>query len=207
MRAVKAVVIVLGVMIVIALVAVIWAIFNLDNTADAPSEREGTIADASSVAKIFVNTNLAAAGGVMAAIVLNQIFYGKVDLTMALNGALAGLVSITAEPLTPAIWQSVIIGAVGIAVAQTGDGDDAVSAEDFVGVWESHDGVYTQFNLDGTYSSAWSLDEVSAGTFETGTWSFDGTEFVWVTTAGNCSPGDEGRYSHDPARRKNRGDE
>ncbi|MGI9425705.1 MAG: ammonium transporter, partial [Hyphomicrobiaceae bacterium] len=73
----------------------------------------GTIADASSVAKIFVNTNLAAAGGVVAAIILNQIIYGKVDLTMALNGALAGLVSITAEPLTPAIWQAVAIGAVG----------------------------------------------------------------------------------------------
>jgi len=73
----------------------------------------GTIADASSVAKIFVNTNLAAAAGVVAAMILTQIFYGKVDLTMAINGALAGLVSITAEPLTPAIWQAVLIGAVG----------------------------------------------------------------------------------------------
>jgi len=73
----------------------------------------GTIADAASVSKIFVNTNLAACGGVVAAVVLNQLFYGKVDLTMALNGALAGLVAITAEPLMPAIWQSVVIGSVG----------------------------------------------------------------------------------------------
>jgi len=73
----------------------------------------GTIADASSVAKIFVNTNLAAAAGVVAALVLTQIMYGKVDLTMALNGALAGLVSITAEPLTPSPVMSILIGAIG----------------------------------------------------------------------------------------------
>jgi len=73
----------------------------------------GTIADASSVSKIFVNTNLAAAAGVVAALVLTQIMYGKVDLTMALNGALAGLVSITAEPLTPSPVMAIMIGAVG----------------------------------------------------------------------------------------------
>jgi len=73
----------------------------------------GTIADASSVSKIFVNTNLAAAAGVVAALILTQIMYGKVDLTMALNGALAGLVSITAEPLTPSPVMALLIGAVG----------------------------------------------------------------------------------------------
>jgi len=73
----------------------------------------GTIADASSVSKIFVNTNLAAAAGVIAALILTQIMYGKVDLTMALNGALAGLVSITAEPLTPGPVMAILIGAVG----------------------------------------------------------------------------------------------
>ncbi len=73
----------------------------------------GSIADASSVSRIFVNTNLAAAAGVVAAMLLTQAIYKKVDLTMALNGALAGLVSITAEPLTPdPIW-AIGIGAVG----------------------------------------------------------------------------------------------
>ncbi len=73
----------------------------------------GTIEDASSVAKIFMNTNLAAAAGVVAALILTQIIYGKVDLTMALNGALAGLVSITAEPLTPSPVMAILIGSIG----------------------------------------------------------------------------------------------
>ena len=73
----------------------------------------GTAADAADVSRIFANTNLAAAGGVVVAIILTQILYGKVDITMALNGALAGLVSITAEPLTPSPLMSIIIGGVG----------------------------------------------------------------------------------------------
>ncbi|MBZ0217737.1 MAG: ammonium transporter, partial [Fimbriimonadaceae bacterium] len=76
----------------------------------------GTIADASSVSRIFVNTNMAAAAGVMVAIILTQVIYKKIDLTMALNGALAGLVSITAEPLMPSIAQTVIIGGIGGAI-------------------------------------------------------------------------------------------
>ena len=73
----------------------------------------GTIGDASDVSRIFANTNLAAAGGVVAAVVLTQIMYKKIDVTMALNGALAGLVSITAEPLAPSGGASILIGAVG----------------------------------------------------------------------------------------------
>jgi Amt family ammonium transporter len=76
----------------------------------------GTISDAASVAKIFVNTNMAAAAGVMVAIVLTQLLYKKIDVTMALNGALAGLVSITAEPLAPSVLQSIIIGGIGGAI-------------------------------------------------------------------------------------------
>ena len=76
----------------------------------------GTNADISDISRIFANTNLAAAGGVVAALLLTQLVYGKVDITMALNGALAGLVSITAEPLTPGPFAAIIIGAVGGAI-------------------------------------------------------------------------------------------
>ena len=73
----------------------------------------GSAADAVAVSQIFANTNMAAAGGVVAAIVTSKLIYKKVDLTMALNGALAGLVSITAEPLTPTIGEAILIGGVG----------------------------------------------------------------------------------------------
>jgi Amt family ammonium transporter len=73
----------------------------------------GSFSDASAISRIFVNTNLAAAGGAVVAMLLNQLVYGKVDLTMVLNGALAGLVSITAEPLTPSPIMAILIGGVG----------------------------------------------------------------------------------------------
>ena len=73
----------------------------------------GTVGDVADVSRIFANTNTAAAGGAIAALVLTQILYKKVDLTMVLNGALAGLVSITAEPLTPSLGAATLIGAVG----------------------------------------------------------------------------------------------
>ncbi|MEP3638621.1 MAG: ammonium transporter [Paracoccaceae bacterium] len=73
----------------------------------------GTVGDVSDVARIFANTNTAAAGGAVAALILTQVLYKKPDLTMVLNGALAGLVSITAEPLTPSLGMATIIGAVG----------------------------------------------------------------------------------------------
>ena len=65
------------------------------------------------VANIYVNTNLAAAGGLLAAVALTQIMYRKIDLTIVLNGAIAGLVSITAEPLAPSPGLAIVIGAVG----------------------------------------------------------------------------------------------
>lgn len=72
-----------------------------------------TIADANTVATVFVNTNLSAAGGLLAALVMARLLFGKADLTMILNGALAGLVAITAEPATPSALQALLIGAVG----------------------------------------------------------------------------------------------
>jgi Amt family ammonium transporter len=76
----------------------------------------GTISDAADVSKIFANTNLAAAGGVVCAVVLMQILTKKIDVTMALNGALAGLVAITAEPLAPSALEAILIGATGGAI-------------------------------------------------------------------------------------------
>ena len=73
----------------------------------------GTIGDVADVSRIFANTNAAAAMGAIVALVLTQLLYKKVDLTMVLNGALAGLVSITAEPLTPSLGMASLIGGVG----------------------------------------------------------------------------------------------
>ncbi len=73
----------------------------------------GSAADVVAIATIYMNTNLAAASGVVVAIILTAILYKKVDLTMALNGALGGLVAITAEPLAPSPFMSVIIGGIG----------------------------------------------------------------------------------------------
>ena len=73
----------------------------------------GDIASANSVAMVFLNTNAAAAGGAMAALITARLLFGKADLTMLLNGALAGLVAITAEPSTPTALQATIFGAIG----------------------------------------------------------------------------------------------
>ena len=73
----------------------------------------GTIGDVADVSRIFANTNAAASAGSLVALVLTQLLYKKVDLTMVLNGALAGLVSITAEPLTPSLGIASVIGGVG----------------------------------------------------------------------------------------------
>ncbi|MFT5312221.1 MAG: Amt family ammonium transporter [Paraglaciecola sp.] len=73
----------------------------------------GTVESANSVAIVFMNTNAAAAGGLVAALILARILFKKADLTMALNGALAGLVAITAEPSTPNPLQATLFGAIG----------------------------------------------------------------------------------------------
>lgn len=77
----------------------------------------GTAADAVTVSNIFVNTNMAAAAGALTAYIVTVLKFGKADLTMVLNGALAGLVSITAGPDTPAVWQALLIGGVGSVIA------------------------------------------------------------------------------------------
>ena len=73
----------------------------------------GTVGDITDVGRIFANTNMAASAGAVAALILTQLVYKKVDLTMVLNGALAGLVAITAEPLAPTLFGALWIGAIG----------------------------------------------------------------------------------------------
>ncbi|HHO59239.1 MAG TPA: ammonium transporter, partial [Thiotrichales bacterium] len=73
----------------------------------------GDVNSANSVAMVFLNTNAAAAGGAIAALIVARILFGKADLTMLLNGALAGLVAITAEPSTPTALEATIFGALG----------------------------------------------------------------------------------------------
>ena len=72
-----------------------------------------SVESANAVAVVFMNTNAAAAGGLVAALLTAQLKFGKADLTMALNGALAGLVAITAEPSTPTALQATLFGAAG----------------------------------------------------------------------------------------------
>jgi len=99
----------------------------------------GSQANAIDVATIFINTNIAAAAGVVVAIVLTQLMYKKVDLTMALNGALGGLVSITAEPLAPTMGSAIFIGAIGgVIVVLTVPMLDRMKIDDVVGAIPVH---------------------------------------------------------------------
>ncbi|MBT3812016.1 MAG: ammonium transporter [Gammaproteobacteria bacterium] len=103
------------------------------------------IGEANAVAQIFVNTNAAAAGGVISALITAHILFGKADLTMTLNGALAGLVAITAEPLTPTPLLATVIGAIGgilvvfavisLDKIKIDDPVGAISVHGVVGIW------------------------------------------------------------------------
>ncbi|QPM91815.1 ammonium transporter [Pseudooceanicola algae] len=121
----------------------------------------GSVGDVADVGRIMVNTNTAAAGGAIGAMILTQIMYGKTDLTMVLNGALAGLVSITAEPLTPSIGAATIIGAIGgIIVVLVVPLLDKLKIDDVVGaipvhlvcgIWGTIAVVFT--NADATFGA------------------------------------------------------
>jgi Amt family ammonium transporter len=107
--------------------------------------KTSNIDEANAVAQVFVNTNIAACGGVIAALILAKVMFGKADLTMALNGALAGLVSITAGPLAPSIQFAAIIGAVGGVIVvlsivfldklKIDDPVGAISVHGTAGIW------------------------------------------------------------------------
>ncbi len=125
----------------------------------------GSAADAVAISTIYINTNLAAAGGVVAAIVLTQVIYKKLDLTMLLNGALAGLVAITAEPLAPSPGLAIIIGAVGgVLVVVSIPILDKFRIDDVVGAIPVHlvSGIW------GTIAVVFSNGDASIGTQITG---------------------------------------
>ena len=113
----------------------------------------GSVGDVADVSRIFANTNAAAAGGAVAALILTQLLYSKPDLTMILNGALAGLVSITAEPLTPSLGAATIIGAIGGVIVvfsvpfldklKIDDVVGAIPVHLFAGIWGTIAVVFT----------------------------------------------------------------
>ncbi|HEY9090943.1 ammonium transporter [Parasphingorhabdus sp.] len=151
----------------------------------------GTISDVSDVSRIFVNTNMAAVGGVLAAVILTQLMYGKIDVTMALNGALAGLVSITAEPLTPSVPASIMIGAVGgLIVVVAVPLLDKLKIDDVVGAIPVHllAGIWgtlivaanTQSEVDGvTLSIGAQLGVQALGVVAIGAFTFITTAIIW----------------------------
>lgn len=152
----------------------------------------GTISDVSDVSRIFVNTNMAAAGGVATAVILTQLMYRKIDVTMALNGALAGLVSITAEPLAPSVPASIMIGAVGgLIVVVAVPLLDKLKIDDVVGAIPVHllAGIWgtlivaanTQSEVDGvTLSVGAQLGVQALGVVAIGAFTFVTTAIIWT---------------------------
>ena len=105
----------------------------------------GTFEDAVAISTIFINTNLAACGGVLAAGIITRLMYGKTDVVQMLNGAIGGLVAITAEPLAPSPFAAIIIGSIGGLIVVFGtkilfnfkldDVVGAIPAHLFAGIW------------------------------------------------------------------------
>ena len=116
--------------------------FGFNGGSQLYMDTAGNVAD---ISRIFSNTNTAAAAGAVVALILTQLLYKKPDLTMILNGALAGLVSITAEPLTPTLISSTLIGGIGGAIVvfavpmldklKIDDVVGAIPVHLFAGIW------------------------------------------------------------------------
>ncbi|MDY7097864.1 MAG: ammonium transporter [Pseudomonadota bacterium] len=152
----------------------------------------GSVGDVSDVSKIFVNTNMAAAGGVVTAIILTQIRYKKADVTMAMNGALAGLVSITAEPLAPSVGASIVIGAIGGAIVvftvplldklKIDDVVGAIPVHLFAGIWGTLVVAYsTQSEVDGVQLTVMQQLGVQAyGVVATAVWVCAISAILWL---------------------------
>ncbi|HEX2017672.1 MAG TPA: ammonium transporter [Aurantimonas sp.] len=142
----------------------------------------GTISDVTDVSRIFANTNLAAAGGVVAAMILLQVIYKRVDVTMVLNGALAGLVSITAEPLAPSPLAAILIGAVGgVIVVFTVPLLDKLKIDDVVGAIPVHlvAGIWGTLAVPLTNAGT-SFVTQAIGVVAYGVFAFFGSLIVWA---------------------------
>lgn len=140
------------------------------------------VEEANAVAMIFVNTLLAAAAGVVGALAVSKIKFGKADLTMMLNGALAGLVAITAEPLTPSALEATLIGLVGgmIVVIAIIVLDTKLKIDDPVGAISVHGvvGIYGLIAVTFTNPDA-SLVAQLIGIISIFAWVFIASLIVW----------------------------
>lgn len=146
----------------------------------------GTVGDITDVSRIFANTNMAAASGAVAALILTQILYKKVDLTMVLNGALAGLVSITAEPLAPTLFGALWIGAIGgVIVVFTVPMLDKMKIDDVVGAIPVHlfAGIWGTIAVV-FYNSDASLGAQLMGIIAYGVFTFVASLVVWIILKG-----------------------
>ena len=142
----------------------------------------GSVGDIADISRIFVNTNAAAAGGVIAALIATQLMYSKPDLTMVLNGALAGLVSITAEPLTPSVGAATAIGAVGgLIVVFTVPLLDKFHVDDVVGAIPVHlfAGIWGTIAVVLTNSGA-NISAQLYGIFSVGVFTIVTSGLVWL---------------------------
>lgn len=142
----------------------------------------GDIASANSVAIVFVNTNAAAAGGAIGALLLARAIFGKADLTMLLNGALAGLVAITAEPSTPSVLQATLFGiCAGAIVVVSILALDRIKIDDPVGAISVHGvaGLFGLLIVPITNSSASFLGQV-VGAVTIFAWVFITSAIVWA---------------------------
>jgi ammonium transporter, Amt family len=120
----------------------------------------GTADAAANISRVFANTNMAAASGAVAALILTQVLYKKADLTLILNGALGGLVAITAEPLNPGLGLAGLIGAIGgIIVVLTVPLLDKLKIDDVVGAIP----VHLFAGIWGTLAVILSNDEATIG--------------------------------------------
>jgi len=138
------------------------------------------VSEANAVSMIFVNTNLAAAGGVMGALIISKVMFGKSDLTMALNGAIGGLVSITAEPLAPTPGLALIIGFIGgIIVVFSIINLDKMRIDDPVGAISAH-GTCGIWGLLAVALTSGSLGAQVYGTIVIFLWTFIVSLIVWI---------------------------